>query len=117
MQSNRTGVGDTERVEKIVQPEGAELVVGLGALNVEKGRLAEFLAGVGIVIDVIVGQQRMQPVDCSEVLGEAVGRIMMIGQRLGNAGGGVSVDQPQPRAASANRSRAGRSNYSLARRR
>ena len=38
----------------------------------------------------------MEPVDGGEILGQAIGRAMMIGPCLGNAGRGMGVDDPDP---------------------
>lgn len=93
-----------------MQPEAAQLIVGLGALDIEEGPLAELFAGVGVIIDVVVRYQRVEPVDGRKILGQAVRGAMMIGPCLGNPGRRVDVDGPDP-GWSASRWRAGRSSW------
>ena len=51
VQRDRTGMRDAERIESIVQAEQAHGVVGIAALDVEKGLLADLLTGLVVVED------------------------------------------------------------------
>ena len=45
VQRDRAGMSDAERVERVAQAERAQLLVGVGALDVEEALRAELLAG------------------------------------------------------------------------
>ena len=82
VQRDRAGMGDAEGIDGIRQPEH---VSGLGdlALDVVESEPLLQLAG-GVVAElVIIGDQRMQPIDRGEFLGQRIGRRVVIRQRLG----------------------------------
>ena len=95
VERDRAGMRDAERIERVAQAEQPHGVVGIAALDVEEALLGDLLAGLVVIETVVVRQQRVHPVDGDEILGQRIGRAVMVRHRFGNAGRRMRVEQPK----------------------
>ena len=96
VQRDRAGVRDAERVERRSRARSARssssVVVPWMSRN---GAVARALAGPVVEEAVVVGDQRVQPVDGDEVLGQRVGHAVVVRHGLRDADSSACVSSSQ----------------------